>query len=511
MKKTILILFILASGFSRTLAQEIFNYDSLSIFRVVQYGLKSNFDIRLKYQVINESQAQVQSSKGVFNPSLSLSGYGFYGTDPTVSFFDSYYLSGQFLLPTRSGTKFYTGFKLSTMTEIISGVPNIFPSTNMPVNESGMWAGVTMPLLRNFGRNNSDNVAYKASLLINRAQNIAFSDEVCLFIRASLSAYYNTYIHIRIYHIFKEANKDAQDYLQAIQEMIDNEQIPKAEIYRAQAYALNISQQLSTSRNDFNKSMYDLITSVGGEGTLSTEAFPRFLDSLPDPATFPWKEYTSWVISNVDTLIANTNYIKSQKLATNVSQMEMQAAKHNKKNELDLDLRYYYFGSTAYKPFSDFGQTFSSGSPGSSVNLTLSYKVPFGNDIQQGLYLSKMSAYEFSKVQLEKLIFDSKLQVYQLLSDLNNLIHIYKNQVELADLEKVTWNNEIQKFKMGTSTQINVINTYMDYNNALLNAESGRQAIITKIIMLKYLIGDFPVTSEQLINYNLWDFSIIKK
>ena len=67
---------------------------------------------------------------------------------------------------------------------------------------------------------------------------------------------------------------------------------------------------------------------------------------------------------------------------------------------------------------------------------------------------------------------------------------------------------QIHKLKMGSSTQINVINTYMDYNTSLLNLETGRQAIITKIIMLKYLIGDFPANSDQLLRYNLWDFSV---
>ena len=48
----------------------------------------------------------------------------------------------------------------------------------------------------------------------------------------------------------------------------------------------------------------------------------------------------------------------------------------------------------------------------------------------------------------------------------------------------------------------------MDYNTALLNVEAGRQAILTRIITLKYLIGDFPASSDQLLRYNLWDFSV---
>ena len=67
---------------------------------------------------------------------------------------------------------------------------------------------------------------------------------------------------------------------------------------------------------------------------------------------------------------------------------------------------------------------------------------------------------------------------------------------------------EVKKLKMATSTQINVINTYMDYNTALVNVETGRQAILARIITLKYLIGDFPASSDQLLRFNLWSFSV---
>jgi len=281
MKKSILIILLIAAGFIPATGQQTFNYDSLSILRVLLYGLESNYDIRIKRQIVGGSQGQVQASKGAFNPDLSLSGYGFYGTDPTVTFFDSYYVSGQLVVPTRFGAKFYTGFKLSTMTEIISGVPNYYPSTNMPINESGMWAGVTMPLLRNFGRNNSNNVSLRAAMMMNQAQNISFSDEICVFIKSTLSSYYNSYQRLRVFKILSNAEKDAKEYLSAIQTMIDDEQIPKSEIFRAKAYETNINQQFSQSKNEINKSLYDLVTSVGGAGNISLNAYPGFSIRFP--------------------------------------------------------------------------------------------------------------------------------------------------------------------------------------------------------------------------------------
>ncbi|MEI7492525.1 MAG: TolC family protein [Bacteroidota bacterium] len=508
MKKTMFLIALLAAGIMPAAGQEAFNYDSLSMLRLLEYGLQANFDIRIKRQIVGESQGQKQSMKGAFNPSLTLTGYGYYGTDPTVTFLNSYYLNGQFLLPTRFGAKFYTGFKLSTMTQIISGVPDFYPSTNMAINASGMWAGVNMPLLRDFGRYNTNNVNYQTSIIMNQAQDVAFSDEVCVFIRNTLNSYYAVYQRLKIYKILGDAEKDAQEYLRDIGYMIDAEQIPKSEIYRAKAYESNINQQFAESKNMIHNSLYDLVTSLAGKATLKHRGYPVILDSLPDPAEFPWGPYAAYVFKNTDTLVAKTHYLKSQELATTASMIQMKAARYNKRNELDLDLRYYYFGTTAYQPFSDFSQTFSSGSPGSSVNLTLSYKLPFSNDQQKGDYVSKLSAYELNKTQLEKVRFDAKMQVYQLLSDLGNLISLYKKQIELVSLEKKTFENEAQKFKMGNSTQINVINTYMDYNTSLLNQENGRQAILSKVILLKYLIGEFPTTPELLLKYNPWDFSV---
>ena len=508
MKKKILIIILLAAGAIPVKSQKDFNYDSLSTFRILQTGLEANYNIKIKKQVVSESQGQLMSIKGMFNPQLSLSTYGFSGADPTVTFQNSYSLNGQILVPTRFGMKFYTGFKLSTETEILPGIPGQYYTTNMPVNASGMWAGVSMPLMRDLGRNNSKNVMFLSTLMMNKAQNVAFTDEICLFIKRNLTAYYNTYESVKVFKILRDADKDAHQYLSYIATMIDEEQLPKTESYRATAYQLNIAQQLSLAKNEITNSFFDLITSVGSKGEKAPNTLPVFLDSLPDPASFPWIRYAAYVLKNVDSLVNNTPYLISQELATSSTRIAMDGAKYNKLNELNLDLRYMYFGTTGYQPFSDFMQTFSSSSPGSSLTFTLSYTLPFKNEERKGDYLTKLSSYELSKTQLEKVKFESKMQVIKLLSDLGHLIPLFNNQVELADVEKQTFQSEVEKFKIGVSTQIDMINTYMDFNNALLNLESGRLAIMTRIIELKYLIGDFPVSTDQLVSYKPWDFSI---
>lgn len=509
MKKKILIIILIAAGALPATSQQVFNYDSLSAFKVLQTGLESNYNIKLKQHLVDESKGQLISSKGAFDPQFSVNASGAAGTDPSFSSKDSYSLSGQLLVPTRSGVKLYTGFKLSTETEIISGVPNYFPSTYMPINESGMWAGVSMPLLRDIGRNNSSNVSFLSTLMMNKAQNVSFTDEVCQFIKNTLTSYYETYGRVKVFKILKDADKDAHEYLSNIGTMITDEQLPKAENYRATAYQLNIALQLTAARNEIVNSMYDLITSLGVKGTKTADALPVFLDSLPDPTTFPWPLYSAYILKNIDSMLVKTPYLRSQELATSSTQIAMEGARHNKMNELNLDLRYMYFGSTAYQPFSDFKQSFSSSSPGSSLNVTLSYKIPFGNEERKGDYLTKLSSYELNKTRLEKAKFESKLQVIKLLNDLDHLISLYKNQLELAAIEKKTYDSEVQKFKLGVSTQIDIINTYMDYNTALLNLETGRLAIMTRIITLKYLIGDFPTTSDQLAAYDPWYFETL--
>ncbi|MCX6250874.1 MAG: TolC family protein [Bacteroidetes bacterium] len=508
MKKKILIILLLSATAFPARSQQIFHYDSLSTFRVLQTGLEANFNIRLKKHLADESQGQLTSVKGAFNPQLSLNTSGLYGTDPTITTRNSYSLEGQLMLPTRLGLKFYTGFRLSNETEIITGVPNLYPEQNILINQSGMWAGFSMPLLRDLGRNNSGNVLFLSTLMMNKAQNVSLTDEICQFIKNTLIYYYNSYKSVKVFKILKDADKDAHDYFSDIESRIADEQLPKVEVYRAKAYQVNIALQLSVAKNEITNSFYDLITTLGMKEIMIPKTLPVFLDSLPDPASFPWNQYSSYIFKNVDSLVVSTLYYKSQELITASSQIAMNGARYNKLNELNLDFRYEYFGSTSDMPISDFRNTFSSGSPGTALNLTLSYKIPFKNEERKGDYLAKLSSYEFNKTQLEKIKFESKLQVIKLLSDLGNLITYFKNEAELADLEKKTFQSEVQKFNLGASTQIDMINTYMDYNTALMNMETGRLAIMTRLITLKYLIGDFPTTTDQLINYQPWKFTV---
>ena len=197
-----------------------------------------------------------------------------------VTFQDSYYLNGQLLVPTRLGIKFYTGFRLSTETEIISGVPDIFPNTNMPVNASGIWAGINIPLLRDLGRNNSKNIAFLSTLMMNRSQNVSFTDEICQFVKNTLTYYYVVYHRVKVFTILEDAEKDAKQYLTDIKQLITDEQIPKSEIYRAQAYESNTNQQLSFAMDEIINSLFDLITSIGIKGKISHQQLPLFLDSL---------------------------------------------------------------------------------------------------------------------------------------------------------------------------------------------------------------------------------------
>ncbi len=508
MKKKILIIILLASGAFSLKSQQVFNYDSLSVFRILQTGLETNFNIRMKRHVVDESKGQLTSYKGAFNPKLLLGATGYYGTDPTDSYSNQYIVTGEIIIPTHMGIKVYSGFRLSVETQVQLGVEGYYPTQYLPINESGMYAGISIPLLHDLGRNNSSNVAYLSALMMNKSQNVAFTDEVCQFVKTALTNYYTSYQRSTVFKIQKAADKDAHDYVSDIESMISNEQLPQTEHYRAKAYQLNISQQYSLARNEVVNSLFDLITSVGMKGTLKPNTLPVFLDSLPDPSTFDWDQYLIYVYNNTDSLVSNTPYYKSQELVTSSAEITMNGAKHNRLNDLDLDISYMYFGLTSGDPVADFSHTFSSGSPGATYNFTLSYKLPFKNEERQGDYLTKLSSFELNKTQLEQVKFDARAQVHQLLSDLNNLRQLFVHQVELATIEKQTFLGEVQKFKLGTSTQIDMINTYMDYNSALVNMENGRLAIMTRVIALKYLIGDFPTSTDQLLSYNLWDFRV---
>jgi len=153
--------------------------------------------------------------------------------------------------------------------------------------------------------------------------------------------------------------------------MIADEQIPKPKYIVQKLTKYNISQQFTKQKTNYQLIIWsDHIDR--NEMDAWYNSLSLFSDSLPDPASFPGHNMLAYILKNVDSLISTPIIIKAG--VYNIGpQIEMKGAKYNKLNDLDLDLRYLYFGQTSYQPFSNSNQTFSSGSPGSSVNLTLSY------------------------------------------------------------------------------------------------------------------------------------------
>jgi outer membrane protein TolC len=85
------------------------------------------------------------------------------------------------------------------------------------------------------------------------------------------------------------------------------------------------------------------------------------------------------------------------------------------------------------------------------------------------------------------------------------LLKLYKANQELSVYQKKTYENEFKKYKLGSSSQLDIISAYQDFAESRVSAYQLEMNIYSSIIQLKYLIGKLPAEKTELERSNFTD------
>jgi outer membrane protein TolC len=138
--------------------------------------------------------------------------------------------------------------------------------------------------------------------------------------------------------------------------------------------------------------------------------------------------------------------------------------------------------------------------PGPSYQLTVAYKLPFGNNQARGAYVAKREEYELQKTTTEKFAFEMKKNIESLSNALVNSLDILDGQEDITDLRQQAYANEIAKYDShnSNSTQIDVLNAHEDYMQSLLSTYAKEYIVMFNWLNLQFLCNDIPGNTEQL-------------
>lgn len=496
---TLIIATVLANMHSDLCAQSFL----CSYNEALKIGMEKNFNIKLSRLDLEAIRGQAMAAGGQLNPYLDMKINTNSGKDPTFTYGPSKTFNTSLVLPTRYGIYYSTGLTFSRVTDLEPAAPSLLTST------SGLWVGANISLLRGSGRYNNLNIGILATDRYYSAKKAAFSDEVMRYIRDVTTTYVLFQKDIRVYKARLDDLNEATKYQKFIEELISHGELPSVEIKRAMAFAIGYQQKKTDAENQVINSLNKLYQLLGEGNQPVYKGVPECTENLPDPQQFPSSQIVSNILTNTDALIKRTPYYKSLEDASAGAQIEMKGAENLKRHQLDLDLRYYYYGTTVNQPARQFFHTFSSSTPGPSFNVTLSYRFPFQNQVSKGQYITKLADYQSRSTEAEKTKFEATTSVRNLIDNFRNLTNLFKYARQYADVQNRTYQDELKKFRLGTSNQLDIISAYETFAEARVNSYEFAYNIYYTTFQLKYLIGDLPKEQEELENTNLSKISLL--
>lgn len=474
------------------------NAEKLSLLSVVKDGLENNFNIRLKKSDIKLLEGKLLTNKGRFNPFINLNLKSNNGNDPTITYSDLYNAETEIVLPTKYGLSLYTGIDFTKET--------VIEPTHMTNNIAGGFLGLNVPLLK-IGSNNIVNAEYEGSLMRLKAENTAFSHEVTAFIRDAATAYILLYQDASVFRLLKQRLDFIREYKDNIAFMIKNEQIPKSELLRAEAVYNKVQIALTDAEQQLQESYYKMYEIIGLERRLNEQTVPAFAEDYPDFNKMLFDNFSENIITNSDSIIKQRLDYLSLKQKTTGIERELSGAENQMMHDLDFAVAVNYFGYSRGNDFAKLFSTMTGKFPGASVTLSLKYKFPFQNDVNEGIYTQKLSEYETTKIGLEQLKFEVKNQMLITARNLVYYSRLTKDQLANVDLYYQTYLNEFEKFKMALATQIDVLNSMEDYFDEQIKLESYKAAVGINLVVLKYLAGKLPSNSDDIEKFDLWQLN----
>lgn len=468
---------------------------SLTFGKVLSDGFENNYDIKLKKLSFSKTDYTLLKATGALNPLLSTELVYGSGVNPSLDNDGTQTMQTKLVLPTKFGIDFYSGFRLERTIE--------YGSTSYAFNGSGAFAGVKIPLLRGIGKTSPLNTEIEISKINKKVIGVEYSNQILTFFTQILSNYITLKEAKDEYDIVKKIVSESKKYRDEIFILVENDQLPLTEKNRANSNYYDKLQKLTISNIQVLQVYYETKNLLGIDNDQKSDSIPELLDAFPEPKKEKINAFIDAKIMNVDTLIKSTPQYKSIALGVSQSEILLKNAKNQKKNSLDLDFRISSFGSFINGQY-DLTKTFNS-TPGTSFLVSLTHDFPIRNQQKKGAYLEKLVEYDISQTHLKQYLFESSTSVRLNLKLLKQKTDLFYETKILVNFMKKNYEDEQEKFKLGNSTQTDIIIALDNYFDAYKSLNNLKYEVWKLYIEIKFRLGELPKNVEELNQFLLFE------
>ncbi len=473
-----------------------------SLKNVIEIGLENNYDIKITKKLIDIAKGQRRAYDGAFDLSLGAELDMLPGLQPDIETEDEYSFNLYLYQPTKIGLDFSTG--VSYLRE-----KNLNLDNSPTENVNGVWIQLEMPLLKGLGKNNTDFNNLKIAELGVTAQMVNFDYEATVLIKNLILAYVQVLYTEKVRANYQDFLNSLNGLQNDLQLEADRGIIPKAELLLNSADINLIESKLKSTTNDLNSSYIELMILLGEKAKAEYAGKVEYIGNANYSNTILRSQkdslqfFVNSLVNSRDSIVsANLSFV-GQTLNQQGAALQLKEAKNGILNDLSLQLKYNYYAADLNQPAADFLVFGKSTYPGSSYLLSLNYTLPFGNNQARGTFIATTEDYNMQQEITEQMHFEMGKAIENTAFSLLDSYSIYVADFQISQIRKVIYENELLKFKTGTSNQINVQQVRQDFIESTLSVCQSELIYIELLVNFKFLCNKIPKNTDELEEFEL--------
>ena len=488
-----LLLFLFIAG---CLSAQKAGAEGLSLINSVRMTLTRQPDILLQEQQVEISKGQLQYSSGQFDSTLYGTGNRSHDESPTrIS-------SSQIFDITTDTTIAEAG-----LTKTFRNGVSIQPSVNLTQNDSIANAfsktqdttrvdfTVNVPLFKGRGVA-STGAAEMAAKTEYEANLLDLRQTVAQKVFNTTGAYWNCLAALKNLYVQKDAEERSRRLLDETKKLIEGGETPAANLSQVSASLASKVAQRITGEQTLVEAKRNLGLAMG----CTSEEIQLLLLPSNDFLYLPPEKLNrmsgAGALWGEEALRYRADYLAAQK-RTESTRILFEAARRDLWPKLNLSLNLGYAGLDEGSRMSRMISALSNNVPGASGGVFLRYELPIENNQARGILLQRAAAHRQSILTTEDLSRTIKSSVLLAISALENSALELTAFQDAALAYKVAVENEKQKFRLGWSTLLDVIQTEDRLTSAVLDEIAAQLRFANALASLRFQSGTILVTDND--------------
>ena len=420
------------------------------------------------------------------------------GTVPDVEEQTSLSLDLRYNVPFRSGVVFAPGVIFEYLRDNFDGKPKLPQFGGKGVlDKYTSIVGFTLDLPLGKGRGRLSVAAPEEAAELNveaslRSQSHTLSSSVL----QTLQAYWSlvgAQERLAVAEDSLETQLRLQEFADAL---VEGEELPPADLTQVRGRIADARSTVLDSRLALINARLRLAEVVGLEVTelddapLAGTAFPE----APAPDAFD-----AWSEAELQQLaVAQRDDLASARTLVDSARVLAEAAKFDLRRQVDLQLTSGYTAISEGGNFLDgFEGIFLEGMTGPSAMINLRFELPFGNNAALGRYAQQRATMYRSQITARDLERRIETNVDELLGVLREAVLQIARLEESAEHHRQTIDSEIEKFRLGEGTVIDVLFTEDQLTSTELSLVSARQTFAVLLAQLRFEVGALVVSHRS--------------